>query len=88
MRADEIVKEEKNRDEIVGRVKRRKPLFGFVLCRELLVEAFDKVVGNIVEEALNADMLDCQHRFHWNSVSAVAVGDDGFGFAKMLDGIQ
>ena len=88
MRADKVVKEEKNRDEIVGGIKRHKPLFSFIPCFKLLIKAFDQVVGDVVAEALDTDVLDSQHCFYGDFVSAVTVGDDGSGLAKMFDGIQ
>ena len=88
MRANEIVKEEKDRDKVVGGIERGKSLFGFVPCLELFVKAFDQVVGDVVAEALDADMFNSQHGFNGDFVSAVAVGNDGSGLAEMLDGIQ
>jgi hypothetical protein len=64
MRADKIVKEEKNRDKIVGGIERGKSLFGFVPRLELLVKAFDQVVGNIIAEALDPDMFHAKHCFY------------------------
>jgi hypothetical protein len=87
MRADKIVKEEKNRDKIVGGIERGKSLFGFVPRLELLVKAFDQVVGNIIAEALDPDMFHAKHCFYRNFVSTVAVGDDGSGFTEMFNGI-
>ncbi len=57
MRTDKIVKKEKNRNKIVGRIERRKSLFGFIPCFELLVKTFDQVVGDIVTEAVDTDMF-------------------------------
>ena len=56
MGADEIKEEEKSSDEIIGRGKGRKTLFGFVPSLELLIKALNEVVGNIVLKALNADV--------------------------------
>ena len=84
MRTDKIVKKEKNRDKIVGGIERRKSLFGFIPCFELLVKAFDQVVGDVVTEAADTDMFDVQHCFYRNFVGTVTVGHDGSGFAKVL----
>ena len=50
MRADEVVEEDKHGNEVVGRSKRGKALLGLVPCFELLVEALNEVVGDVVVE--------------------------------------
>ena len=57
MRADEVVEKDEHGNEVVGRRKGRKALFGLVPGLELLVEAFNEVVGNVVVETLHTDML-------------------------------
>ena len=79
MGADEIVEEEKKRDEIVGGIERSEPLLGFVPGFELLVKAFDEVVGDVVLKAPDPDMSDAQHGFHRSFVGVVAIGDNGSG---------
>ena len=58
MRRDKVVEKDEHGNEIVGRNKGRKSLLGFVLYFELLVEALNEVIGNIVVETLHADMLN------------------------------
>ena len=69
MGADEIVEEEKKRDEIVGGIERSEPLLCFVPGSELLVKAFDEVVRDVVAEALDPDMSDAQHGLHEDFVA-------------------
>jgi hypothetical protein len=69
-------------------IERGKSLFGFVPCLELFVKAFDQVVGDVVAEALDADMPDSQYCFYRNFIGAVAVGDNSCWFAEMFNGIQ
>ncbi len=88
MRTDKIVKKEKNRNKIVGGIERRKSLFGFIPCFELLVKAFDQVVGDIVTELWTRIWFHIQHCFYRNFVGTVTVGHDGSGFAKVLNGIK
>ena len=54
VRADKVVEEDKHGNEVVGRSKRGKALLGFVPCLELLVEALNEVVGDVV--------VECQRR--------------------------
>jgi hypothetical protein len=44
VRTDEVEEKDKHGNEVVGGIKRAKPLFGFVPGLELLVEGFDQVV--------------------------------------------
>ena len=39
MGADEIVEEKEKQDEVVGRIERSEPLFGFIPGFELLVKS-------------------------------------------------
>ena len=57
MGAYEVVEEDEHGNKVVGRSKRGKALFGLVPSLELFVEALNEVVGNVVVEALYADML-------------------------------
>ena len=57
VRADKVVEKDEHGNEIVGRSKGRKALFGFVPCLKLLVEALDEVVCNIIVETLHTDVL-------------------------------
>ena len=77
MRADEVVEKDEHGNEVVGRSKGRKALFGFVPCLELLVEALNEVVGNVVVEALHADVLNPTQRLDRHLVGKVTVADNG-----------
>ena len=56
MGTDEIKEKNESSDEVIGRGKGRKTLFGFVPSLELLIKALNEVVGNIVLKALYPDM--------------------------------
>ena len=45
MRTDEIEEKDKQRNDIIGRMKRGKTLFGFVASLELLVAGIDAVIN-------------------------------------------
>ena len=77
MRADEVVEKDEHGNEVVGRSKRGKALLGFVPCLELLVEALNEVVGNVVVEALHADVLYPMQRLDRHLVSKVTVTHNG-----------
>lgn len=77
MRSDEVVEEDEHENEIVGRSKRGKALFGLVPGLELLVEALNEVVGNVVVEALNTDMLYPMQCLNRHLIGGVAVADNG-----------
>ena len=79
MRADEVVEKDEHGNEVVGRSKRGKALLGFVPCLELLVEALDEVVGNVVVEALHADVLNPMQRLDRHLIGKVAVAHNGLG---------
>lgn len=78
MGPDEVVEEDKQGNEVVGRRERGKALFGFVPCLELLVKTLDEVVGNVIVKTLYADMLDAMQRLNRHLVGGVAVADNGF----------
>ena len=77
MRADEVVEKEEHGNEVVCRSERGKALFGFVPCLELLVEALNEIVGNIIVETLNADVFSPMQRFNGHLVGEVAVAHNG-----------
>lgn len=77
MGTDEVVEENKHGNEVVGRRKGRKSLFGLVPGLELLVEALNEVVGNVVVEALNTDMLYPMQCLNRHLIGGVAVADNG-----------
>ena len=77
VRADEVVEKDEHGNEVVGRSKGRKALFGCVPSLELLVEALNGVVGNVVVEALNADVLNPTQRLDRHLVGKVTVADNG-----------
>ena len=88
MRADEVVEKDEHGNKVVGRSKGRKALLGFVPCLELLVEALYEVVGNVIVEALHADMLDPIQRLNWHLVGKVAVAHNGLRSPHGLHGFQ
>lgn len=88
MRADEVVEEDEHRNEVVGRSKGGKALFGPVPCLELLVEALDEVVGTIIVEALHADMLYPMQRLNRHLVGKIAVAHNGPRSPHRLHGFQ
>ena len=77
MRADEVVEKDEHGNEVVGRSKGRKALLGFVPCLELLVEALYEVVGNVVVEALHADVLNPMQRLDRHLIGEVTVAHNG-----------
>lgn len=88
MGADEVVEEDEHGNEVVGRSEGCKALFRFVPGLELLVKALNEVVGDVVVEALDADVLYPMQRLDRHPVSVVAVGDNGLGLAQRLHGLQ
>ena len=79
MRADEVVEKDEHGNKVVGRREGRKALLGFVPCLELLVEAFYEVVGNIIVEALHANVLYPMQRLDRHLIGKVAVAHNGLG---------
>ena len=79
MRADEVVEKDEHRNEVVGRREGRKALLGFVPSLELLVEALYEVVGNIIVEALHANVLYPMQRLDRHLIGKVAVAHNGLG---------
>ena len=88
VRADKVVKEDKHGNEVVGRSKGRKALLGLVPSLELLVKAFDEIVGNIIAEALHTDMLYPIQRLDRHLIGEVTVTHNSFGCSQRLHGIQ
>lgn len=88
VRADKVVEEDKHGNEVVGRSKRGKALFGFVPRLERLVEALNEVVGNVIVEALHKDMLNPIQRFNGHLVGKVAVAYNGLRSPHRLHGFQ
>lgn len=88
MGADEVVEEDEHGNEVVGRSKRGKTLLGFVPSLKLLVKALNEVVGDVVVEALDTDVLNPVQRFNRHLVGKVAVGDNGLGRPHRLHGFQ
>lgn len=86
--ADEVVEEEEQGNKVVGRSEGRKALFGFVPSLELLVKALDEVVGNVIVEALNADVLYPMQRLNRHLVSGVSFTHNGLGSPHRLHGIE
>ena len=77
VRADEVVEKDEHGNEVVGRSKGRKALFGFVPSLELLVEALYEVVGNVVVEALHTDVLNPMQRLDRHLIGKVTVAHNG-----------
>lgn len=88
MWADEVVEEDEHGNEVVGRSKREKALLGFVPCLELLVEALYEVVGNVIVEALHADVLNPMQRLNRHLVGKLGVTHNGLRSTHMLYGFQ
>ena len=88
MRANKIVKEDEQGNEVVGRSKRGKALLGLVPSLELLVKALDEVVGDVIVEALNTDMLNPMQRFNGHLVGEVAVADNGLRSPHRFHGFE
>lgn len=88
MRADKVMKKHKHGNEVVGRCKRGKSLFGLVPRLELLVETLDEVVGNVITKALYADVLHIAKRLDRDFVGAVTVGDDRLWFSQIFNRIK
>ena len=88
MGADEVVEEDEHGNEVVGRSKGRKALFGFVPSLELLVEALYEVVGNVIVETLHADVPDPMQRLNRHLVGEAAVTHNGLGSPQGLHGLK
>ena len=84
MGTDEVVEEEEHGNEVVSGGEGCKPLFGFVPGLELLVEALDEVVGDVIVEAFYTDMLYSMQRLDGHPVSGVSVADNDPGLAQRL----
>ena len=82
MRADEVVEEDEHGNEVVGRSEGRKALLGFVPGLELLVKALNEVVGDVVVEALDADVLNSMQSLDRHTVGRIAVADNGSWLAQ------
>ena len=85
MWADEVVKKHEHGNEVVCRCERGKTLFGLVPRLELLVEALDEVVGNVIAKALYADVLHIAKCLDRGFVRAVTVSDNRLRFAQSFD---
>lgn len=88
MGTDKVVEEDEHGNEVVGRSKRGKALFGLVPSLKLLVEALDKVVGDIIVEALHADMPDPMQCLNGHLVGKVAVTHNGLRSPHSLHSFQ
>lgn len=84
----EVVEEDEHGNEVVGRSKRGKALFGLVPCLELLVEALNEVVGDVVVEALHTDMLNPMQCLNGHLVGEVTVTHNGLRSSHRLHGFQ
>ncbi len=88
MRADNVVKEDKHGNEVVGRSKRRKALFGFVPSHELLVEALDGGVGDVIVEILYADVFYPIQRLNRHLVGKITADYNGLRNPHRLHGFR
>mgnify|MGYP000760730512 FL=1 len=77
MRADKVVEKDEHGNEVIGGREGRKSLFGLVPGLELLVEALNEVVGDVIVETLHADMLDPMQCLDRHSVGRIAVAHNG-----------
>ena len=88
MRTDKVVEEDEHGNEIVGRSKRGKALFGFVPSLELLVKALYEVVGNVIVETFHADVFYPMQRLNRHLIGKVAVAHNSLRSPHRLHGIQ
>lgn len=88
MRTDKVVEEDEHGNEIVGRSKRGKALFGFVPSLELLVKALYEVVGNVIVETFHADVFYPIQRLDRYLIGKVAVAHNSLRSPHRLHGIQ
>ena len=77
MRTNKVKEEHKHGDQVISALKGRKALLGFVPSLELLVEALNEVVGNVVVEALHADVLNPMQRLDRHLIGEVTVAHNG-----------
>ena len=85
MRTYKVKKEHEYRNEIVCGGKERKILFGLVPSFELLIKAFNQVIGDIVLKALDANKLHIiKKELYRHFVSGISVGDNPGRFAKLF----
>ena len=75
--ADEVVEKDEHGNEVVGGREGGKSLFGLVPSLELLVEALNEVVGNVIVEALHADVLNPVQRLDRHLIGEVTVTHNG-----------
>jgi len=88
MGSDKIEKEHKHGNQIIGSGKFGEALLGLVPSLELLVETFDQVVGDIILEAFDTDVLGFrQDGLDREFISAIAVGNDCLWVSHVFDGI-
>ena len=84
MGTNEVEKEDESGDSRVGRVKGVEAAFGFVPSLELAVKGFNEIVGNIVFEALDANMGSIREEgLNRDFVSRVTVADNAFGSSEL-----
>ena len=76
MRPDEIEEEDEHADKVVCGSKGSEALFGFVPGFELLVEALDEIVGYVVLETFDANMLNAlEKRFNREFIGGIPIGN-------------
>lgn len=88
MGADKVVEKDEHGNEVVGRSKGRKALFGLVPSLELLVKALNEIVGNVIVKALHADMLNSIQCLDRHLIGKIAVADNRLGRSHRFHGFQ
>lgn len=75
MRSDEVKEKDEHADQVIGMSEGSETLFRLVPSFELLVETLNEVVGDIVHEALDADVsgTTTKERIDRNLVGAETV---------------
>jgi len=87
--SDEIEEKNEHGDQVVGTVEGTETLLGFIPCFELLIKAFNEVVGDIVFETVDTDMRNIlQDGLNRNSISMISVTDKAGGASQVLDGMK
>ena len=77
MRADKVVEKDEHGNEVIGGREGRKSLFGLVPGLELLVEALNEVVGDVIVETFHADVLNPMQRLDRHLIGEVTVAHNG-----------
>jgi len=88
MGSDKIEEEHNHGNQIIGSGKFGEALLGLIPSLELLVETFDQVVGDIILEAFDTDVLGFrQEGLDRDIISTIAVGNDCLRVSHVFGGI-